>query len=58
MLVCSLKKKIQIFLNIYKYLSKKFVNIYQEREKLTTFSLTALICDLMASGREKKLFNK
>jgi len=36
-----IKKKLQIFFNIYKiifyYLSKKFINFYQEREKITIF---------------------
>jgi len=39
-------------------MKKKFVIIYQEREKLTIFSLIALISDSVASEREKKIFNK
>jgi len=33
-----------IFIRLFYYLSRKFINIYQEIEKLTVFYLIALIC--------------
>jgi len=39
--------------NIFCYLSRKFVNIYHERAKLTAFSLIALICDSGPRGERK-----
>jgi len=47
--------KIQVWTYYFYYLSRKFINIYQEREKLT-FSFIALICDSRSLGRERKIY--